>query len=517
MTTWIVTIGSSDVQLSCTKTKWVQTFKALNSDQILPTKVGESSQTEDEEPRLQVPSRVLGMAYSEGNSDADLVFPLLAPTVDYLDQNRIRPDQVVVLLTDQSNIFTEADRELKESPFWQDTSTLEFLLKRYFKKRLPKAAFIPLYLRPNIGKPGIDHWNETLALVDNVFNEVTVRSGKTVYISHQAGTPAVSSAVQFASLARFGQNAIFLAINRLDPVEPVEKISSSAYLKGIKKQEARRLVMDGLPGAAVNLLENIGEPIPQPLHELVEFFNLNNPVISTGNDYSIETISQRLSDALDLVGIYFRQRNYIQGVTILASCHEVFLKAALLKLLQNQELEVQGKSVLASKVFVLEAMGLGFINDIKLQKEFLVSDINFFKIEILGKLKYPNLDKFKSELDKSYASKVNNWMVDEWIERLYPEFKNMRWPMLEWVCKYYRDQGHDLRNQLLHNLRGTESSDVISYLIGLRKDIDPESSSVIDIYKKHVREAMINSMQKLALPYDSENLTKKLKRIASLI
>ncbi len=62
-----------------------------------------------------------------------------------------------------------------------------------------------------------------------------------VYVSHQAGTPAISSAVQFCSLAKFGDRVRFL-VSSEQSTKPPEILPSSSYLKGIRKQEAEALL-----------------------------------------------------------------------------------------------------------------------------------------------------------------------------------------------------------------------------------------------------------------------------------
>jgi hypothetical protein len=63
---------------------------------------------------------------------------------------------------------------------------------------------------------------------------------KTVYVSHQAGTPAISSAVQFVTLARFRNNVEFLVSNEYNL--ETRKIPRSTYLGAIQRQEANALL-----------------------------------------------------------------------------------------------------------------------------------------------------------------------------------------------------------------------------------------------------------------------------------
>jgi hypothetical protein len=72
-------------------------------------------------------------------------------------------------------------------------------------------------------------------LVQQAFSSIEIDKNTTVYVSHQAGTPAISSAVQFVSLARFGKQVKFLVSNEYNP-SLTKVIDASQYLKGIQVQ-----------------------------------------------------------------------------------------------------------------------------------------------------------------------------------------------------------------------------------------------------------------------------------------
>jgi hypothetical protein len=60
-------------------------------------------------------------------------------------------------------------------------------------------------------------------------------------VSHQAGTPAISSAVQFSSLSLFGKQVKFLVSNERD-TKLTKILLSSEYFKSIRKKEAETLL-----------------------------------------------------------------------------------------------------------------------------------------------------------------------------------------------------------------------------------------------------------------------------------
>ncbi|MEY2977458.1 MAG: hypothetical protein RLZZ435_1597, partial [Cyanobacteriota bacterium] len=87
---------------------------------------------------------------------------------------------------------------------------------------------------------GLDNWNSVLDLVKHEFDSIQSDSGE-VYVSHQAGTPAISSAVQFCSLAKFGDRVRFLVSNE-HTSELTDFVESSSYLRGIKREQAKELL-----------------------------------------------------------------------------------------------------------------------------------------------------------------------------------------------------------------------------------------------------------------------------------
>lgn len=264
---WIVTIGSSDVQLISDKANQSkQRTEKQQSDKVwsywytddlradcydIPFEPKQPFQGKEEAYRIA--PRILGRVYQDSDESRQqeiwdyLTFPLLDNFVQGLKEYPT-PEAIAVLLTDQSTIF-ESNRQRKlKSPYWQDTCELKPILQKYFAQEFPDALceFIPLI--PDSKDESLDNWNSVLDLVRGAFRNLTiadepiqVNPGETVYVSHQAGTPAISSAVQFCSLAQFRDSVQFL-VSQEDTQTVLPPIPQSTYLGAIRQQEAKALL-----------------------------------------------------------------------------------------------------------------------------------------------------------------------------------------------------------------------------------------------------------------------------------
>jgi len=243
MNIWIVTTGSSDVQLKTDDywNDWYDHSTVKRACENLPFKPTQLIEDSDEPYRI-VP-RVLGMVYEAQSEEVweCLEFPLLRQFTAQLKGKII--DKIILLLTEQTNTFDEDQREDRRCPYWQDTCELQPILERYFKEQeyFRDVELIPILLSPKKNKPGLDDWNYVLTIVQTAFSEEIKLEPDTVYVSHQAGTPAISSAVQFVSLAKFNERVKFLVSNEYEK-KPLDPIDSSEYLRGIRLQEAKALL-----------------------------------------------------------------------------------------------------------------------------------------------------------------------------------------------------------------------------------------------------------------------------------
>ncbi|MGL4503142.1 MAG: hypothetical protein ACRC2M_24125, partial [Planktothrix sp.] len=383
-----------------------------------------------------------------------LHFPLLDNFCKCLTEQKVIPDKIVFIMSDQTELFKQDTYSLK-CPYWKDTCTLQPIFEFYFHQKFPKAKLIPIVLTPKESGKGLDNWDSTLKLVQNEVYEL--EQDRSIYVSHQAGTPAISSALQFVSLARFGQAVNFLVSNEYKQ-SSVEMIESSKYLRGILIEQSKSLVYTA-PGAAKKLVEkldDVNNTVINQLQDLVNFFNLNRTVTDSEDEFSIESATRRMIDVLDLIGIFFNQENYLQGITLLAAAQETFMKVAILQKIQDLTVTIQGQSWKGNEVISWTKKGL-----------FLSSRLRNLTIEnkkhCLAQLRFP-VNNYSLELDRDFAITNRNYAMLPWLKCLEPKFKP--WALLEWSSDNKKDQDDDLRNQLMHNLRGVEKQEVIEYIFG---------------------------------------------------
>ncbi|WP_293127643.1 hypothetical protein [Microcoleus sp. bin38.metabat.b11b12b14.051] len=244
MNVWIITTGSSDVQLK--NNRWNTLCSKVRSE-LGTSRQFSCSESEQTGKKLwRYPSRAMGIVYGQALAKYynDLDFPLLNSFSGYLKKEQIELNQIIVLLTDQSDVISAVNKGKPSHPYWQDTCTLKPILQHYLNIAFPDVVmdsdrYFPV-LKPKSGSVGLDDWNEVLKLVQQELKKLDIPEDATVYVSHQAGTPAISSAVQFSSLARFRNNVQFLVSNEYSQTS--EKIHNSNYLGAIQLQEAKALL-----------------------------------------------------------------------------------------------------------------------------------------------------------------------------------------------------------------------------------------------------------------------------------
>jgi hypothetical protein len=257
-TVWIVTTGNSDVQLTSVTEKWDDLCKAKKAE-LKPClddfrdKKGISKQKTG---LYTVVARLLGVIFSDKIDDywSYFKFPLLDGFCSELDKDeKNKPDRIIILLTDQAAIFE--DRNDPDSPYWKDTCTLQPIFEKYFKDKYKDKYDVivePFLLQPE-GKTGLDDWNATLRLVQAKFAELGIGKDDDVIVSHQAGTPAISSAVQFASLSKFGDKVSFLTSN--EHTKAASLNPSSSYFESMQIQEAQKFLKNHDYVSVLSILE----------------------------------------------------------------------------------------------------------------------------------------------------------------------------------------------------------------------------------------------------------------------
>lgn len=563
MSTWIITTGNSDVQLK-TDDNWNTLYDEVNEQPPLSDCNEFFSINRDEFTKLYpVPARVLGLVYKDKIEIAryfqDLSFPLLDNFFDSFDCNKLEyPKTIIVLITDQTKIFKVSEQDINgDSPYWQDTCELESILEKYINlkfqdKNRHYEQLIFRRLEPNINQMnqnqksyGLDNWNETLNLVNNAFQEllkeINLNQNEIVYVSHQAGTPAISSAVQFASLGKF-QQVKFLVSNPYinedyKPLFESQIIPSSNYWRGIQIQKAKQLILNGLPGAALEILKDIGDidaKAKMDLTRMVGVFNIANnlpkrkgkePGKEPGKEFEPKEAVKRIIDALELIEIFFDNKNYLQGISLLSAAQEVFLKAAIINELQNKystiPLSVNNQDIILNinDVICWDQTGLGFVqshHDAHLKNIMGVPpnyNIKKEKLEILDELKFPvdDTNKLKEGTYGKFHLIGKNTGMLAWLSELRPDFKI--WGLLEWIGQYKREYEDDRRNQLMHNLLGVKTEEVTKYLLGTETN-NIYRENVLSAYKEKVKQPFITGIQKLEISDYTSNLREKLKNIA---
>ncbi|WP_286392375.1 hypothetical protein [Pseudanabaena mucicola] len=246
---WIVTTGNSDIQLTSIPEKWDNLCKEKKSDlkPCLDDFRSKEGINKQKSGLYTVVARLLGVIFFDKIDDYRnyFEFPLLDGFCKKINENSIKPDRIIVLLTDQEAIFLPNhenilyNRSDSDSPYWKDTCTLEPIFEDYFQDKYG-IKIEPVYLKPEAGQIGLDDWNVTLKLVQDKFSGLGIKQDDQVIVSHQAGTPAISSAVQFASLSNFGDRVRFLTSNERTKVASLDP--SSSYFESMQIEQAKKFL-----------------------------------------------------------------------------------------------------------------------------------------------------------------------------------------------------------------------------------------------------------------------------------
>jgi hypothetical protein len=304
-------------------------------------------------------------------------------------------------------------------------------------------------------------------------------------------------------------------------------INSSTYWSSLQVQKAKELIIKGFPGSALELVRGlVDQSIIAELEKWVNVFNIKATVDNKEDEFKPQNAIERVHRALDLIEIFFKQENYLQGITLLSAAQETFLKAAVMdslsKIGQIGTVERINYRFPPTDILTWTNQGLLFLDDQQHDSTLWRTNQNQMasllqnrnrdivkqrKIEILEYLKFPvnesigKLDlwnKFnQGKLQNLKCTNDNNALL-LWLKAIDPTIQT--WSLLDWIGKYQREFEYDRRNQLMHNLRGVEKKDVMLYLYGYTKleDID-DSQEVHQVYKEKVKKPFINALHSLGL------------------
>jgi len=263
---WIVTTGNSDVKLT-DDTGWGD-LRIKKMEQLYPCENEFSPTPESNSDLLTLPARVMGIVYGDAIETYwdRLTFPLLDGFCqEFKTDKKNKPDRIIVLLTDQEAIFDDYSRGDAACPYWQDTYTLQPILKHYFSQvfgeKFANEKIEFSVLKPQQGADGLDDWDATLTLVKAELarweENKWISKGDRVIVSHQAGTPAISSAVQLTCLIRFGKKVQFLVSSELAP-DRTKFLKGSSYFETLQfKKLEDLLARDDYAGVA-SVVDSLG-------------------------------------------------------------------------------------------------------------------------------------------------------------------------------------------------------------------------------------------------------------------
>jgi hypothetical protein len=297
---WIVTTGNSDVKLS-SDYQWGH-LREQKREQLKPCYNHFKSPVEDADSLFLLPARVMGLVYGDALEThwQYFYFPLLTEfTKKIKADKKNKPDRIIVLLTNQEKIFVERnsadpryDRSDPDCPFWKDTGKLEPILQRFFDENfgVNKAKFYPL--EPKTIQEGLDDWDSTLRLVQKEFERWEISKGDRVIVSHQAGTPAISSAVQLTALIKFSKKVQFLVSNEFVK-DQVDLLPGSSYFRTLQLQEAKQLLNRFDYSGVKRALDKIEIDDPEKEKQLIRLLEL----AELWNAAKFEEFAQKLGDA----------------------------------------------------------------------------------------------------------------------------------------------------------------------------------------------------------------------------
>jgi len=164
MNIWILTIGSSDIKLT-SNYEWGY-LREQKREALKPCYGDFKCLTEEPDGLFSLSARVLGIVYGDALEThwEYFRFPLLSAfTKQIQSDKKNKPDRIIVILTDQTQIFLDTnpdsmhDRSDPDCPYWKDTCELRPILQKYFDDSFGINKVTFSILEPTKIKKGLDH------------------------------------------------------------------------------------------------------------------------------------------------------------------------------------------------------------------------------------------------------------------------------------------------------------------------------------------------------------------------
>lgn len=91
----------------------------------------------------------------------------------------------------------------------------------------------------------------------------------------------------------------------------------------------------------------------------------------TSDNFDVAAAIQRVVDTLNLIEIFFKEKNYLLGITLLVAAQESFLKAAIVNEINNKKINIKNlnyhKNIEDNKIIIWKKSGLHFIHNNQLK------------------------------------------------------------------------------------------------------------------------------------------------------
>jgi len=157
-----------------------------------------------------VPARALGSVYQGAQMEShweDLAFPLYDALAVRLQEEGIRPDTVLVLLTDREG-FSPTHKQFPDCPFWDDTVGVEGILCKYFFER---TGVRPIFCRLIAATPEKLHSGEEM--LTQIYRYLYAYESETTILSASTAPPVIQAAATL-TVAKYFRPAKLLVSGR---------------------------------------------------------------------------------------------------------------------------------------------------------------------------------------------------------------------------------------------------------------------------------------------------------------